>query len=147
MFLLIWWGSCYFFGCPLVSIHLMFLLISNTDKSAEIVLCVSIHLMFLLIYCPVSGQPGEVRFNTSHVSINLNKLRTAIKDGFCFNTSHVSINPINLTLVCLFCLCFNTSHVSINRKKTTALYGIGLSFNTSHVSINPQCRYWQGLCP
>ncbi len=54
---------------------------------------VSIHLMFLLIeYKRVQTDARDSRFNTSHVSINLNAPSVLSFSFQRFNTSHVSIN-------------------------------------------------------
>ena len=77
----------------LISIHLMFLLITVRSHLEISLIAISIHLMFLLI---VNRQWALIlelfHFNTSHVSINRKFDERVTFDHFDFNTSHVSIN-------------------------------------------------------
>ena len=80
---------------PVISIHLMFLLIGRRSEAGRAGSCISIHLMFLLI----ALRQSDNRFLKHH-----------------FNTSHVSINPALRSWYSLPCTDFNTSHVSINHR-------------------------------
>ena len=66
-----------------ISIHLMFLLISKNKKADKERTKISIHLMFLLISINSQALRPIGYFNTSHVSINLNiRLRAVIYTRF-----------------------------------------------------------------
>ncbi len=105
-------------------------------------LLVSIHLMFLLIWNSDLHEFCIPCFNTSHVSINLRLHRPGRLPQPSFNTSHVSINhrfPLQSLLSCMVSIhlmflliqmahgggfmaqCFNTSHVSINLFSNAAI--------------------------
>ena len=71
MFLLIAMNDGLSLEYPLISIHLMFLLIQAISDEQLSVISISIHLMFLLIEKSQTAQNAFFAyFNTSHVSIN-----------------------------------------------------------------------------
>ncbi len=76
---------------------------------------ISIHLMFLLISNVTVALVSPFYFNTSHVSINLLGTGITSLTEENFNTSHVSINRFKTAVDKAFDSHFNTSHVSINR--------------------------------
>ena len=143
----------------MISIHLMFLLITGAPIVVVVGIVISIHLMFLLITKQKSyGMRKIPHFNTSHVSIN----RFIVQHNFCifFISIHLmfllikrrlspslypNIISIHLMFLLIFwrswqkweSLYFNTSHVSINLRRLTGLERTLKNFNTSHVSINP----------
>ena len=75
---------------------------------------ISIHLMFLLITKSSFTAFPRTDFNTSHVSINQKLLTLSLKVHPHFNTSHVSINRGLMYGAADLLRNFNTSHVSIN---------------------------------
>ena len=116
----------------------MFLLIACHALQGLLPAWISIHLMFLLISEQFSLATIQCyNFNTSHVSINPSWQNNATKILRHFNTSHVSINPGRIISNPIGFLDFNTSHVSINPFVPLPSFMCFSNFNTSHVSINP----------
>ena len=72
--------------------------------------------MFLLIVLALVGAAaGAVDLNTSHVLINLTKMKKYNLSRINLNTSHVLINPLSVVIVPSLIFNLNTSHVLINQ--------------------------------
>ena len=98
-----------------VSIHLMLLFISRQYQEAQYLLDVSIHLMLLFIQFLASYDELEISFNTSHVTLYLERASDFVDTMTLFQ----------------YISCYSLSKEGIDNMKDVR------SFNTSHVTLYP----------
>ena len=122
-----------------VSIHLMLLFISRQYQEAQYLLDVSIHLMLLFIQFLASYDELEISFNTSHVTLYLERASdfvdtmTLFQYISCYSLSKEGIDNMKDVR------SFNTSHVTLYRLSYRNSYQLHLGFNTSHVTLYHSC--------
>ena len=94
--------SCYCLSCEVISV-LYFV-------------GISIHLMLLFILSKTGLPTGLLHFNTSHVTVYLQRKVCAFIFFDHFNTSHVTVYRLYLHHLQKRYMYFNTSHVTVYRK-------------------------------
>ena len=108
-----------------VSIHLMLLFISRQYQEAQYLLDVSIHLMLLFIQFLASYDELEISFNTSHVTLYLERASdfvdtmTLFQYISCYSLSPDSIKKLSTFLMFQYISCYSlssSSHPMMNLK-------------------------------